>query len=340
MSPRPPIVVSMGDPAGIGPEIILKAHATLGANLPFIAIGSHAVFAERARDLGLPEPVCVSRPLAGSGPGLDVVDLPDAPVTGLQPGQPDPAHAPATKAAIERGVALCLAGEARALVTAPIAKSVMYAAGFSFPGHTEFLAELTAKADVSGPRGPAMMLAGGGLRVVLATIHLSLREALDALSAERIAHMARLTHHALKQDFGLEQPRLALAGLNPHAGEGGSLGREEIELLNPLAAELRREGIDLTDALPPDTMFHAEARARYDAAVCLYHDQGLIPVKTLDFHGGVNITLGLPIVRTSPDHGTAFDIAGRFIARPDSLIAAIRQADEMARQRSRAEAHA
>ena len=152
--------------------------------------------------------------------------------------------------------------------------------------------------------------------------------------------MARLTHHALKQDFGLEQPRLALAGLNPHAGEGGSLGREEIELLNPLAAELRREGIDLTDALPPDTMFHAEARARYDAAVCLYHDQGLIPVKTLDFHGGVNITLGLPIVRTSPDHGTAFDIAGRFIARPDSLIAAIRQADEMARQRSRAEAHA
>ena len=163
--------------------------------------------------------------------------------------------------------------------------------------------------------------------------HLSLRDALAALTAERIAGIARLTHHALIRDFGIAAPRLALAGLNPHAGEGGALGREEIEIVNPAAAALRAEGIDITDALPPDTMFHAEARAQYDAAVCLYHDQGLIPVKTLDFHGGVNIALGLPIVRTSPDHGTAFAIAGQGVARPDSLIAAIRQAAEIAEHR-------
>lgn len=179
-----------------------------------------------------------------------------------------------------------------------------------------------------------MMLSGGGLRVVLATIHLPLRAAIDAITGERIAAIARLTDHALRRDFGIAAPRLALAGLNPHAGEGGALGREEIEIVNPAAEALRAEGIDITDALPPDTMFHAEARAGYDAAVCLYHDQGLIPVKTLDFHGGVNITLGLPIVRTSPDHGTAFAIAGTGTARPDSLIAAIREAATIARHRA------
>ena len=220
------------------------------------------------------------------------------------------------------------------MVTAPISKSVMYEAGFAFPGHTEFLADLTRDQAVAGERGPAMMLSGGGLRVVLTSIHQSLAQAVAGLSGERIEHIARLTHQALQRDFAIPAPRLALAGLNPHAGEAGSLGREEIEIINPAAARLRAEGIATTDALPSDTMFHAEARSHYDAAICLYHDQGLIPVKTLDFHGGVNITLGLPIVRTSPDHGTAFDIAGTGQARPDSLIAALALAAEIARNRA------
>ena len=331
-----PIVVSMGDPAGIGPEIILKAHAALGGALPLAAIGDPAVFRDTAAALGLPEPEVITsadsaRPATGR---LAVLTAPETCTRPVAPGRPDPAHAAATRAAIEAGVALCLTGEAAALVTAPIAKSVMYDAGFAFPGHTEFLADLTAHAPVAGPRGPAMMLSGGGLRVVLVTIHLPLTAAIGTLTAERIAATARLTAHALKQDFGINRPRLALAGLNPHAGEAGALGREEIDTVNPAAAGLRAEGIDITDALPPDTMFHAEARAGYDAAICLYHDQGLIPVKTLDFHGGVNITLGLPIVRTSPDHGTAFALAGRGEARPDSLIAAIREAAAIAEHRS------
>jgi len=334
MTPRSPIVVSMGDPAGIGPEIILKARTELGTSIPLLALGDPGIFASTAARLGLPGPAIVDAPDAPlPADRLAVLATPHTCSGPVMPGQPDAAHARAVTSAIETGVSLCRAGKAAALVTAPISKAVLYEAGFSFPGHTEYLAELTADAPVEGPRGPAMMLSGGGLRVVLATIHLSLRDALAALTAERIAGIARLTHHALIRDFGIAAPRLALAGLNPHAGEGGALGREEIEIVNPAAAALRAEGIDITDALPPDTMFHAEARAQYDAAVCLYHDQGLIPVKTLDFHGGVNITLGLPIVRTSPDHGTAFAIAGQGVARPDSLIAAIRQASEIAEHR-------
>jgi len=331
-----PIVVSMGDPAGIGPEIILKAHAALsgGDTPPIVALGDAAVFRERAAALGLAAPQTLER-FGAPPPGPLAVFQPYETCTApVEPGRPDPAHAGAVKAAIETGVALCLEGEASALVTAPISKAVLYEAGFSFPGHTEYLADLTAEAPLDGPRGPAMMLSGGGLRVVLVTIHRPLRQALDAVSGERIEHVARLTHHALKRDFGIAEPRLGLAGLNPHAGEGGALGREEIETVNPAAERLRAEGIDITDALPPDTMFHAEARAGYDAAICLYHDQGLIPVKTLDFHGGVNITLGLPIVRTSPDHGTAFGIAGTGEARADSLIAAIREAALIAEHRA------
>lgn len=335
MSPASPIVVSMGDPAGIGPEIILKAHEALrGSGIPLLALGDHSVFAAMAAALGLPAPIRTDSPSAPPpGDALAVLEPPVATNGKVEPGRPDPANAAATMAAIEAGVSLCREGRAAALVTAPIAKSVMYEAGFRFPGHTEYLAELTADAPVEGPRGPAMMLSGGGLRVVLVTIHLALRDAIDALSADAIAHTARLTHHALQRDFGIASPRLALAGLNPHAGEGGALGREEIEIVNPVAARLRAEGTGITDALPPDTMFHAEARANYDAAICLYHDQGLIPVKTLDFHGGVNITLGLPIVRTSPDHGTAFAIAGKGEARPDSLVAAIREATAIAERR-------
>lgn len=338
MSDASPVVISMGDPAGIGPEIILKAWAQRRLTGPlFVCIGDIAAMRSHARALGLATPVEITDLAAAAATFPDALPVLCAPLpvtAPLVPGMPDPRHAGATKASIGAGVALCLSGQARALVTAPIAKSVMYDAGFSFPGHTEFLAELSRDHPVPGTRGPAMMLAGGGLRVVLTSIHEPLARAIATLSAARIEQIARLTHQSLQRDFGIARPRLALAGLNPHAGEGGSLGREEIDIINPAAARLRAEGIVITDALPPDTMFHAEARAGYDAAICLYHDQGLIPVKTLDFHGGVNITLGLPIVRTSPDHGTAFNIAGQGIARADSLLAALDAAAEIAGHRA------
>jgi len=210
---------------------------------------------------------------------------------------------------------------------------VLYEAGFKFPGHTEFLGDLSQGRPTPYAAGPVMMLAAQDLRVGLATVHLPLTEAAKQLTTDRILETARVMLSALKLDFGLKAPRLALTGLNPHAGEGGALGREEIEIINPAAEQLRSEGFDVTDAQPADTLFHAEARQRYDAVLAMYHDQGLIPVKTLDFHGGVNITLGLPFIRTSPDHGTAFGIAGQGIARPDSLIAAIKKARELANNR-------
>ncbi len=332
MTRSSPVAVSMGDPAGIGPEIILKAWTVWRDRAgvpPLLALGDPVAFELAAHALGLPAPVIVGTPATAAEAqpnGLPVFDIGVNLNAPAKPGIPDAANAACTKAAIETGVRLCLDNQACALVTAPIAKSVMYDAGFSFPGHTEFLAELCAEHPMQTPRGPAMMLAGGGLRVVLVTIHEPLARAITLITSERVEAIARLAHIALNQDFGITRPRLALAGLNPHAGEGGALGDEERDMLNPLAERLRADGVDITDALPPDTMFHAEARAGYDAAICLYHDQGLIPVKTLDFHGGVNITLGLPIVRTSPDHGTAFNIAGRGEARPDSLLAALEQA--------------
>ncbi len=338
MTDTAPIVVSMGDPAGVGPEIILKAwHGLRHHPMVFAAIGEFDVFAKTAEALGLPGPIPIDTPArAGDhfADSLPVLGTHAALTRPVLPGQPDAAHAAATKAAIEDGVRYCLDGSASALVTAPIAKSVMYEAGFTFPGHTEFLAELTAHVAQDGPRGPAMMLSGGGLRVVLVTIHEPLKRAITLIREDSIAHIARLTHHALQRDYGIAHPRLALAGLNPHAGEGGSLGDEEIRILNPAAAKLRAEGVEISDARPPDTLFHEDARRTYDAVVCMYHDQGLIPVKTLDFHGGVNVTLGLPIIRTSPDHGTAFDIAGSGQARPDSLLAAIREAKAIASHRT------
>lgn len=338
MSGASPVVISMGDPAGIGPEIILKAWAQRRQSGPlFACVGDLGAMREYARRLDLPAPVeigTLAEAAAAFPQALPVLASPVAITAPILTGSPNPLHAATVKACIEAGVEACLTGAARALVTAPIAKSVMYEAGFSFPGHTEFLAELTADHPVTGTRGPAMMLAGGGLRVVLTSIHEPLARAIAGLSGVRIEQIARLTHQALRRDFGIAEPRLALAGLNPHAGENGGLGRQEIDIINPAAARLRAEGIAITDALPPDTMFHAEARAGYDAAICLYHDQGLIPVKTLDFHGGVNITLGLPIVRTSPDHGTAFDIAGKGVARADSLLAAIDMATAIAGHRA------
>ena len=321
----------MGDPAGIGPEIIQNAWLSLrkAQEYCFLVIGDPACF---------PDARCLSHPAEAANVFPEALPLiqQSSPLGELvSTGSPSGANAAAIRAAIEDATGYALEGKTSAVVTAPISKSVMYDAGFDFPGHTELLGELTAGTPVSGPGGPLMMLSGGGLRVVLTSIHVSLRAALNALEPGRLKNVVRLTHHALQQDFGIAKPRLAMAGLNPHAGEDGALGREEIDIINPTAAELRAEGINITDALPPDTMFHEEARARYDAAICHYHDQGLIPVKTLDFHGGVNTTLGLPIVRTSPDHGTAFDIAGRNEARADSMIAAIKQAALIARNRAR-----
>jgi 4-hydroxythreonine-4-phosphate dehydrogenase len=234
---------------------------------------------------------------------------------------------------IETAAGLALSGEVSGLVTGPIAKAPLYEAGFAHPGHTEFLAELTA---ARGPVQAVMMLCAGDLRAVLATIHRPVGEVAGALDVDHIVEVALVTARALTTDFGIDRPRLAMAALNPHGGEGGALGREEIEIIAPAAHALRAMGVDCTGPSPADTLFHPEARARYDAVVCMYHDQALIPVKMLDFWGGVNVTLGLPIVRTSPDHGTGFDIAGRGLARPDSLIAALRMAAAIAARRQTA----
>ena len=323
-----PLAVTMGDPAGVGPEITRAAWSALRESGPaFFVIGDPALYGDEAAPIGSPQEA------ASLFPGKLPV-LPLSLASEAQAGQPSGANADAVITSIEQAVALAADGQAGGVVTNPIAKSVLYSAGFAHPGHTEFVATLTGDLPFDGPRGPVMMLAGDKLRVALVSIHQPLREAIAGLTTDTIAHTARITHDALKRDFGIAAPRLALAGLNPHAGEGGALGREEIEIVAPAAALLRADGIDITGPLPPDAMFHEEARAKYDAAICLYHDQGLIPFKALDFWGGVNVTLGLPIIRTSPDHGTGFDIAGQGQARADSLVAAIRLAADMAARRA------
>jgi len=335
-----PLAVSLGDPAGVGPEIIVKAWRHLREDGPrFMVVGDRDSLAAAAqgggqiRRVGGPDEAT-----AVFGDALPVLDMPlTSPVVA---GQPSPLYAPAVIRSIETAVGLALSGAASGVVTAPIAKAPLYEAGFKFPGHTEFLAELTAAAPMDGPRGPVMMLTAADLKTVLVTIHTPLKQAIADLSVDRIVDVGRVTAYALTRDFGIARPRLALAGLNPHAGEGGAMGREEVEIVAPAAARLRALGIACADPQPADSLFHAEARARYDAVICLYHDQALIPVKTIDFWGGVNITLGLPIVRTSPDHGTGFGIAGRGVARADSLIAAIRTAAEMAARREAARAAA
>jgi 4-hydroxythreonine-4-phosphate dehydrogenase len=315
------IAVSLGDPAGIGPEIVVKAWAERAAReVPdFYVIG---------------DPGAVERAGARLRLSVEGLRVDPAPLAAAEtPGRPDPRNGPAIVAAIEAGVAAARSGAAAALVTCPIAKAVLYEAGFRFPGHTEYIADLCA---VAPEDGPLMMLAAADLRVALVTIHTPLRAAVAAISEAAILRSARILDRALRRDFGIARPRIALAGLNPHAGEGGALGGEEADIINPAAARLRREGVDISDARAADSMFHAEARAGYDAALCLYHDQGLIPIKTLDFWGGVNTTLGLPIVRTSPDHGTAFDVAGHGVARADSLVAALRLAAAIAARRAAA----
>ncbi len=323
----PPLALTLGEPAGVGPEIIAAAWRALkDAPQAFAVVGDAALM--RAQGVPVQE---IAGPAEAAGAFARALPVLHAPLpAAVTPGHPDPANAGAVADWIEQAVNLALAGEVAGLVTAPIAKAPLYAAGFRFPGHTEFLAELTAETPFSGVRGPVMMLTAKNLRACLVTIHEPLSAVPKLVTRERVARVARVVHEAMRRDFGLARPRLALAGLNPHAGESGAIGLEEIEVLGPAAADLRREGIEITDPQPADTLFHDEARADYDAVLCLYHDQALIPVKTLDFWGGVNATLGLPVVRTSPDHGTGFDIAGKGVARPDSLIAAVRLAGEMA----------
>jgi 4-hydroxythreonine-4-phosphate dehydrogenase len=313
-----PIAVSIGDPAGIGPEIIVKAWARRAElALPrFYVIGDGA---------------CLQRAAARLNVDIAALSVESTPLAVVeQPGQPDARNGAAIIAAIKSGVEAAQADRATALVTCPIAKSVLYESGFRFPGHTEYVAHLCATPPQDGP---LMMLAAADLKVALVTIHQPLREAAASLTAEGIVRAGLILGAALKRDFAIARPRIALAGLNPHAGEDGALGREEIEIINPAAEALRRAGIEASNARPSDALFHSEARKTYDAVLAMYHDQGLIPIKTLDFWGGVNTTLGLPIVRTSPDHGTAFDAAGKGIAREDSFVAALRMAAEVSARR-------
>ncbi len=331
-----PLALTMGDPAGVGPEIALRAWAALRETGPaFVLIADPETLSAAARRLALPAPQACDSPAAATSLFADALPLLPVPLAvPAASGAPDTRNAPAVLDSIRRATDLAARGEAGGVVTCPIAKSVLYESGFGFPGHTEYVADLVKHLPEPEPRGPVMMLAGGSLRVALVSIHVPLARAIAELTQDSIIRTALVTHRALIRDFGIARPRLALAGLNPHAGEDGALGREEIEIVNPAAAALRARGIDISDALPPDTMFREDARAEYDAAICLYHDQGLIPVKALDFHGGVNVTLGLPVVRASPDHGTGFNIAGTGTARPDSLIAALRMAADMAARRA------
>jgi 4-hydroxythreonine-4-phosphate dehydrogenase len=341
-----PLAITSGDPAGVGPDVTLMAwlrRRDLGL-AAFYVIADPAMLADRAALLKLDVPIKSIAPgeaAATFQSALPVVDcgLSAKPV----PGSPSAANAAAIIASIERGVGDVLAGRARAVITNPIAKHVLYDAGFQHPGHTEFLGELALQWGPppafdfgldfgrAGVYRPVMMLAGPDLRTVPVTVHTSLLTAIGMLSADLIVETARIVSADLAAKFKLSSPRLAVAGLNPHAGEQGAMGREDIDIIAPAIARLRAEGIDAVGPLPADTLFHAEARSRYDVALCMYHDQALIPVKTLAFDETVNVTLGLPFVRTSPDHGTAFDIAGSGSARPNSLCAAISLADRLAR---------
>ncbi|HEV2301952.1 MAG TPA: 4-hydroxythreonine-4-phosphate dehydrogenase PdxA [Stellaceae bacterium] len=329
-----PLAVTMGEPSGIGGEIALAAWLGRRETDPaFYLIDEPDRLADLAGGLGWDVPVhAIAAPAEAISTCREA--LPVLPLgTRLRgrPGRPDPADAPAILAAIDRAVRDVQEGRAGALVTNPIQKDNLYRAGFRHPGHTEYLAELAGTGTA-----PVMMLASETLRVVPVTIHLALRQAVATLSTAAIVHAGRVTAAALRRDFGIAAPVLAVAGLNPHAGENGALGEEDRGIVAPAVAELRVLGIDARGPFAADTLFHEEARRRYDAALCMYHDQALIPLKTLDFYGGVNITLGLPFVRTSPDHGTALDIAGRGIARPDSFQAALRIASRMAINRRRA----
>jgi 4-hydroxythreonine-4-phosphate dehydrogenase len=329
-----PLALTSGEPAGIGPDITIKAWLRRNELKlpPFYVLGDRDFLSHRASALGLDVKFADINPedaIAAFADALPVVAT-GYPAT-ARPGQPDGTSADAAMASIRQAVAEVAAGRASAVVTNPISKSVLYRAGFRHPGHTEFLAELAAR-NGHVPQ-PVMLLWSPTLAVVPVTIHLALREAITQLSSDLIVSTARIVVADLKARFGLAHPRLAVSGLNPHAGEDGSLGTEELTIVTPAIEILRGEGIDVRGPLPADTMFHDAARKTYDCAICMYHDQALIPVKTLAFEDAVNVTLGLPFIRTSPDHGTAFDIAGTGKANPSSLIAALRLAARMAAAR-------
>ena len=314
--PDLPVALSVGDPSGIGPEIAVKARDRLGAGLAFfwIADPAHLPPGTRIREIARPAE-------AVSVPSSLLPVLPLGFPAAARPGRPSPENAAAVIEAIATGVRLVMAGEAAALCTAPINKKALKdGAGFAFPGHTEYLAHL------AGVRQVVMMLACPELRVVPTTIHIPLAEVPRRLTAGLLADTLSLTHAALRRDFGIASPRIAVAGLNPHAGEGGTIGKEEIQVITPAIRAAQKEGLPVEGPYPADTVFHAAARGEFAAVVAMYHDQGLAPLKLMAFDEGVNVTLGLPIVRTSPDHGTAFAIAGKNCANPSSMIEAIRHA--------------
>ena len=335
-----PLALTLGEPAGIGPDITIGAwRQRRELELPpFYVVGRRDFIARRAHELGTPVAVAACEPgeaAAVFANALPVIDL--ALAVTAPPGRPDHSSAPAAIASIDTAVRHVLDGLAEAVVTNPVAKNVLYRSGFSEPGHTEYLARLAARATGTALR-PVMMLWSPELAVVPVTIHLPLRDVPAALDAEVIVETGRITARDLAARFGIARPRIAIAGLNPHAGEDGMMGGEDDAIVRPAVERLRAEGIAARGPLPADTMFHAAARAGYDAALCMYHDQALIPIKTLAFDHAVNVTLGLPFVRTSPDHGTAFDIAGSGRANPASLIAAIRLAARLAAHTSAAHA--
>lgn len=335
-SPEAVLALTQGDPSGVGPDITLAAWlCRTPQTVPFYVLADPALLARRAAALGLAVPV-VETDAAGAAAsfprGLPVVPLAHR-VAG-HPGRPTPDDAPATLEAIERAVADVRAGRAGGIVTNPIAKHVLYAAGFVHPGHTEFLAELAGRLWGTPPPLPAMMLWSDGLAVVPVTIHVALATVPVLLTRDLIRRTAIVVETGLRTRFGVARPRLACAGLNPHAGEAGSMGREEIDVIAPALEALRAGGMDIVGPLPADSLFTAASRSRYDAILTMYHDQGLIPIKALAFDETVNVTLGLPFLRTSPDHGTAFDIAGSGAARPASLLAALHLAGRLADTRA------
>ncbi len=323
-----PLALTIGEPAGIGPDLALAVWRRRNALAvpPFYLVADVGFLKQRAHTLGLNVPLKAVAPEEATDVfprALPVVPLDMA--VSAAPGKPDTTSAPAAIASIRRAVADVMAGRAGAVVTNPINKNVLYSAGFEEPGHTEFLARLIRE-TTGKPAMPVMLIWSPELAVVPVTIHLALKDVFRHLTRELIVETGRIVAHDIARRFGIAKPRLAVAGLNPHAGEEGALGKEDIEIVAPAVAQLRAEGIEACGPLPADTMFHAKARATYDVALCMYHDQALIPIKALAFDHGVNVTLGLPFVRTSPDHGTAFDLAGTGRADPSSLVAALKLA--------------
>ena len=324
-----PLAITMGDPAGVGGELTLKAWQNRYAeNLPaFFAIDNVARLKSISSDMPIEEITDPAQAIEVFDRALPVlnIELTEKPILGTL----SPANGKAVVESIERAVAFCLEGQTSGVVTNPIHKAALYDIGFAHPGHTEFVADLCGKGET-----PIMMLAGADLRVVPLTVHIPLKDVPNALTQDLIIEKSRIIDMAMKQDFNLDTPHIAVAGLNPHAGEDGKMGLEDQVVITPALEILKNEGINVTGPHPADTLFHAQARQNYDVALGMYHDQALIPLKTLDFHGGVNVTLGLSVVRTSPDHGTALDIAGQNIANPQSLMNAIKMADEIAQNRA------